>query len=269
MSKKPFVHLVIYIIWEQILSQVLLKQNGYWHSRVDVYCVLVYTIMDSILVSISGVLTLHVDVTHARDHAERIEWFIEDQARMIRLVALPLLNLSRTVNKFSLFLGPPVCRGRGMGVEPNNTAARSLALHKSSTTLCMRPSHSCAWWPLTPKYHFNYPSGAFIKGTESRDLLSGMLRGWIRLKDGLKSGELETQEDIATRISCAWLGDTDQHSARLPFLFKKSPSLWLIKTGKGNISFQRKLQVLAPRPTSIRKFATFLTPPSVLIVFYV
>jgi hypothetical protein len=34
------------------------------------YCVLVFTIMDSILVSISGVLTLHVDVTHARDHAE-------------------------------------------------------------------------------------------------------------------------------------------------------------------------------------------------------
>ncbi len=43
---------------------------------------------------------------------------------MIRLLALPLPNLSRTVNKFSLFLGLPVFWGRGMGVEPNNTAAR-------------------------------------------------------------------------------------------------------------------------------------------------
>ncbi len=87
------------------------------------YCVLVYTIMDSILVSISGVLTLHVDVTHARDHTERIELIIEDQARMIWLLALPLPNLSRTVNKFSLFLGLSVCQGRGVGVEPNNTTA--------------------------------------------------------------------------------------------------------------------------------------------------
>jgi hypothetical protein len=79
----------------------------------------------------------------------------------------------------------------------------SLGLYKSFNTLCMRPSHSCAWWPLTTKYHFNYPSGAFIKGTESRNLLSGMLRRWIRLKDGLKRGELEMPEEISSRISSA------------------------------------------------------------------
>jgi hypothetical protein len=93
------------------------------------YCVLVYTIMDSILVSISGVLTLHVDVTHARDHAERIELIIEDQALLRSYDShssspLSIFRSRDPVSKFSLFLGLPVCRERGVGVEPNNTAAR-------------------------------------------------------------------------------------------------------------------------------------------------
>ncbi len=99
------------------------------------------------------------------------------------------------VNKYSLFLGLPVCRGGRWAWRKKIRPPESPVLYKSFNTLCMRPSHSCAkcaWWPLTTKYHLNYPSGAFIKGTESRDLLSGMLNRWIGLKDGLKSGELET-----------------------------------------------------------------------------
>ncbi len=115
----------------------------------------------------------NVDVTHARDHAERIEWFIEDQALLRSYDSPSSSPLSRSGQQV-FYLSRSSCVSGEGGWPPE-----SLGLYKLFNILCMRPSHSCAkcaWWPLTTKYHFNYPSGAFIKGTESRDLLSGMLR---------------------------------------------------------------------------------------------
>jgi hypothetical protein len=115
----------------------------------------------------------------------------------------PIPIPSASFLSFSVFL---CVGGGGWAWSQIIRPPESLGLYKLFNTLCMRPSLSCAkcaWWPLTTKSHLNYPSGAFIKGTESRDLLSGMLNRWIGLKDWLKSGELEMLDDISSRINCA------------------------------------------------------------------
>jgi hypothetical protein len=73
MSKNPFFHLVIYIIWEQILSQFYLNKMD-----IDIreYMCIVYSYIQLWIQSWSPFLVFsrsNVDVTHARDHAERME----------------------------------------------------------------------------------------------------------------------------------------------------------------------------------------------------